>query len=117
MIHTHKPPARPKNSKTHPKNQALHHCDLKTKPLESILANDCYPFCGTPNNIIKRLTAIRAYLVKFDLQKLENPEISGIEYQQGELFGYEVREYLLEKWGRKCTYCDKENVPLQIAKK
>ena len=53
-------------------------------------------------------------LVRFDLQKLENPEISGIEYQQGELLGYEVREYLLNKWGRKCAYCDAENVPLQI---
>lgn len=53
-------------------------------------------------------------LVRFDLQKLENPEISGIEYQQGELQGYEVREYLLEKWGRKCAYCGAKNVPLQI---
>ena len=53
-------------------------------------------------------------LVHFDLQKHENPEISGIEYQQGELAGYEVREYLLNKWGRKCTYCGIENVPLQI---
>lgn len=46
-------------------------------------------------------------LVRFDLQKLENPEISGIEYQQGELTGYEVREYLLEKFNRKCAYCKK----------
>lgn len=53
-------------------------------------------------------------LVKFDTQKLQNPEISGIEYQQGELLGYEVREYLLEKWQRKCTYCDKTEVPLQV---
>jgi len=53
-------------------------------------------------------------LVRFDLQQMENPEISGIEYQQGELAGYEVREYLLNKWERKCTYCDAENVPLQI---
>jgi len=30
------------------------------------------------------------------------------------LFGYEVREYLLEKFGRKCVYCGKENVPLQV---
>jgi hypothetical protein len=30
------------------------------------------------------------------------------------LFGYEVREYLLEKWGRKCVYCDAQNVPLEI---
>jgi 5-methylcytosine-specific restriction endonuclease McrA len=53
-------------------------------------------------------------LVRFDLQQLENPEISGIEYQQGELAGYEVREYLLNKWNRQCTYCKGENVPLQI---
>ena len=53
-------------------------------------------------------------LVKFDTQKLQNPEISGVEYQQGELFGYEVREYLLEKWGRKCVYCGQENVPLEV---
>jgi len=53
-------------------------------------------------------------LVRFDLQKIENPEISGIEYQQGELAGYEVREYLLNKWDRKCAYCGVENVPLQV---
>jgi 5-methylcytosine-specific restriction endonuclease McrA len=53
-------------------------------------------------------------LVRFDLQQLENPEISGIEYQQGELAGYEVREYLLNKWNRQCTYCKVDNVPLQI---
>ncbi len=53
-------------------------------------------------------------LVRFDLQQLENPEISGIEYQQGELAGYEVREYLLNKWDRKCAYCNAENIPLQI---
>ncbi|HAG81269.1 MAG TPA: HNH endonuclease, partial [Cyanobacteria bacterium UBA12227] len=53
-------------------------------------------------------------LVRFDLQQIENPEISGVEYQQGELAGYEVREYLLNKWDRKCAYCGAKNVPLQI---
>jgi len=52
--------------------------------------------------------------VKFDMQKLSNPEVSGVEYQHGKLFGYEVKEYLLEKYGRKCSYCGAENVPLQI---
>jgi 5-methylcytosine-specific restriction endonuclease McrA len=60
------------------------------------------------------VTALSTELVRFDMQSLENPEISGVEYQQGTLAGYEVREYLLEKWGRKCMYCDKENVPLQV---
>ncbi len=53
-------------------------------------------------------------LVRFDLQQIENPEISGIEYQQGVLAGYEVREYLLNKWERQCAYCGTENVPLQV---
>ena len=60
------------------------------------------------------ITAISQELVKFDLQTLDNPEISGIEYQQGTLQGYETREYLLEKWGRKCSYCDVSGVPLQV---
>ncbi len=53
-------------------------------------------------------------LVRFDMQKMLNPEVSGVEYQQGELFGYEVREYLLEKFNRKCAYCGKTDVPLQV---
>lgn len=52
--------------------------------------------------------------VKFDLQRMQNPEISGVEYQQGELAGYEVREYLLEKLGRHCQYCDATGVPLEV---
>lgn len=60
------------------------------------------------------IAEIRQELVRFDMQQLENSEISGTKYQQGTLAGYEVREYLLEKWGRKCTYCSKEGVPLQI---
>jgi 5-methylcytosine-specific restriction endonuclease McrA len=61
-----------------------------------------------------RVGALSLELVKFDTHLLQNAEISGIEYQQGELAGYEVREYLLEKWGRKCSYCKATNVPLQI---
>ncbi|MCK7582403.1 MAG: RNA-guided endonuclease IscB [Chromatiales bacterium] len=52
--------------------------------------------------------------MRFDTQALQNPEISGVEYQQGELAGYEVREYLLEKWHRTCAYCGATNVPLEI---
>jgi hypothetical protein len=51
------------------------------------------------------ITQATVELVKFDLQAIVNPEISGVEYQQGELAGYEVREYLLEKWHRTCVYC------------
>ncbi|MTI31425.1 RNA-guided endonuclease IscB [Xanthovirga aplysinae] len=60
------------------------------------------------------VTSLTMELVKFDTQKMQNAEISGVEYQQGELSGYEVREYLLEKFGRKCVYCDAKDIPLEI---
>lgn len=66
---------------------------------------------------IKQILPISKTIIEvatFDSQKMQNPEISGIEYQQGELHGYEVREYLLEKWERKCAYCGKSGIPLQI---
>jgi 5-methylcytosine-specific restriction endonuclease McrA len=56
--------------------------------------------------------AISQELVKFDTQLLERPDLSGVEYQQGALAGYEVREYLLEKWGRSCAYCGATGMPL-----
>ncbi|WP_295403667.1 RNA-guided endonuclease IscB [uncultured Thiocystis sp.] len=53
-------------------------------------------------------------LVKFDMQAMQNPEISGVEYQQGELLGFTVKEYLLDKWGRTCAYCGVEHIPLEV---
>ena len=66
---------------------------------------------------IKTLVPVRRTeleVATFDTQLLQNPEISGIEYQQGTLQGYHIREYLLEKWGRSCAYCGKTGVPLQV---
>lgn len=60
------------------------------------------------------IRAISLELVRFDLHRMQNPEISGMQYQQGTLAGYECREYLLAKWGRACAYCGKRNVPLEI---
>ena len=60
------------------------------------------------------ITSLSQELVRFDTQAMTNPEISGAEYQQGTLAGYELREYLLEKWGRQCTYCETQNIPLEI---
>ena len=60
------------------------------------------------------VSSVSTELVRFNMQQMENPEISGFEYQQGTLAGYEVREYLLNKWDRKCVYCDAKDVPLQI---
>jgi 5-methylcytosine-specific restriction endonuclease McrA len=52
--------------------------------------------------------------VAFDTQLLQNPNIAGVEYQQGQLAGYELKAYLLEKWHRTCAYCGVKNVPLNI---
>ena len=59
------------------------------------------------------VSAISMELVRFDTQKMQDPEINGIEYQRGTLFGFEVGEYLLQKWGRQCAYCDETDVPLE----
>lgn len=52
------------------------------------------------------IAAISMELVRFDLQAIENPEIQGVEYQQGTLAGYEVKEYLLLKFKHTCAYCE-----------
>ena len=68
-------------------------------------------------NRLRRLCPIAAIsmeFARFDPQVMEHPDIEGCQYQQGTLAGYEVREYLLEKWARTCAYCGKRNIPLQI---
>lgn len=66
---------------------------------------------------LRRLCPIRTLsqeLVRFDTQLMQDAEVSGVGYQQGTLAGYEVREYLLEKWARTCVYCRKTDIPLEI---
>ncbi|MDP2281606.1 MAG: RNA-guided endonuclease IscB [Methylotenera sp.] len=68
-------------------------------------------------NRLSRLASVSALsqeLARFDMQAMESPAIAGVEYQQGTLAGYEVREYLLEKFNHTCAYCDAKDTPLQI---
>lgn len=60
------------------------------------------------------LSRIEVERVKFDLALLQNPELSGVEYQRGELFGWEVRSYLLEKFGHRCAYCGRGGMPFEL---
>ncbi len=60
------------------------------------------------------ISRIEVERVRFDTQLLEHPEISGVEYQQGELAGWEVRAYLLHKYKYRCAYCGKTEVPFEI---
>src|SRR5258708_907894 len=52
--------------------------------------------------------------VKFDMQLLQDPEISGMDYQAGELVGWEIRAHLLERFGRTCSYCGRENPAFEL---
>ena len=60
------------------------------------------------------INSISVELARFDLQKQENPEISGVEYQHGTLHGWEVREYLLNKFNRTCQYCGATGKPFEV---
>lgn len=93
--------------------------DNRTKP-EGWLAPSLQHRVDTVTSWVKRIcrltpvTALSQELVRFDMQAMQNPEIAGVEYQQGALQGYEIREYLLEKWNRKCAYCGAGDTPLEI---
>lgn len=52
--------------------------------------------------------------VRFDMQLIQNPDIQGVEYQQGELWQQEVRQYVFTRSGYACAYCGAKNVPFEI---
>ncbi len=58
--------------------------------------------------------AISLEFVRFDMQLLQNPDITSLEYQRGTLFGTELRQYLLMKWDYRCAYCLATGAPLEI---
>ncbi|MET8053565.1 RNA-guided endonuclease IscB [Streptosporangium sp. NPDC005286] len=61
------------------------------------------------------VAAVHVEKVSFDTHLLSaGKPLEGVEYQQGTLAGYEVREYLLAKWGRTCAYCDASGLPLNL---
>lgn len=69
---------------------------------------------STANNIISWVNRLSRWInitecsfeaVRFDTQLMDDPDIKGAEYQHGELSGYEIREYLLDKYGHTCQYC------------
>jgi 5-methylcytosine-specific restriction endonuclease McrA len=51
------------------------------------------------------VTCFTVETVRFDTQKMTNPDIAGAEYQQGELAGYELREFILYRDRHTCQYC------------
>ena len=52
------------------------------------------------------LTKFAIETAKFDTQKLENPDIRGVDYQRGRMYGYaDKKAYLLERERGCCIYC------------
>jgi hypothetical protein len=61
---------------------------------------------------IKNLLPVSKVIIeiaKFDIQKLENPDVKGKKYQQGDLYEYQnVRSYLMSREKGLCEYCKKD---------
>ena len=90
----------------------------RTKP-KGWLAPSLQHRVDTTLSWVKRLqrwapvTGLAMELVRFDMQKMESPDIEGVEYQRGTLAGFEIWEYLLAKWNRTCAYCDAKDAPFE----
>lgn len=55
---------------------------------------------------ILHISRIVVETAQFDIQKIQNPEIQGEEYQQGEQMGFwNVREYVLWRDHHTCQHC------------
>lgn len=61
--------------------------------------------------VVKRLSKlcpigyIEYELVKFDIQKLVNPDIAGKEYQEGPLYRSDIRTFLCKTYENTCQHC------------
>lgn len=52
------------------------------------------------------ITNVVVEVAAFDIQKIKDPDINGIDYQQGEQLGFwNVREYVLFRDGHECQCC------------
>ena len=58
---------------------------------------------------IKKILPITKTIIEianFDIQKIKNPDILGVKYQQGEQYGFwNVREYVLYRDDHTCQHC------------
>lgn len=60
------------------------------------------------------ITSVGLELVNFDVQRMENSLIRGVEYQHGTLHGYTIREWVTEHWGHACVYCGNSECSLTM---
>lgn len=53
------------------------------------------------------ISKIRVEYLRFDTHLMQNPDVRGAGYQRGTLWGWQLREYILQRDHRVCQYCDK----------
>ena len=51
------------------------------------------------------VTLVQVETAVFDTQLMADQEITGREYQQGELAGWQMRSYIFHRDGNRCAYC------------
>jgi len=57
------------------------------------------------------ISKIIVEVANFDIQKINNPDIEGIEYQQGNLYGYEnMKAYLITREQGECQLCKRKAI-------
>ena len=51
------------------------------------------------------ISKIRVQDLKFDTQRMQNPDIRGTEYQEGTLQGWHLKHYIFDRDAWTCLYC------------
>ncbi len=84
--------------------------DNRTRP-EGLLPPSLLTRLANTETWIGRLTEIfpirfvRVETARFDMQLMQDAEITGREYQQGDLAGWQLRSYIFHRDGHRCAYC------------
>ncbi len=84
--------------------------DNRTRP-EGWLAPSLVSRLANTITWVKRLSAIfpvrhiRVENAVFDTQLMQDAEVEGEQYQQGDLLGWQLRSYVFHRDGYRCAYC------------
>ena len=60
------------------------------------------------------ISEIHVETTQFDAQRLRNPEVHGIKYQQGPLYHTTLRAFVIHRDNSTCRYCGKKAKPVEL---
>lgn len=69
------------------------------------------------NRFLRVLPAVELHIEvgKFDIQKMKDPTVKGLGYQQGDLYGYQtVKQFILARDNYTCQVCKRKGGKLKI---